>query len=296
MSVSAADNDAPEQESPPDVKEQDTVVEIPPDEPPAEPKPSRAERRAARGADYAEEARQARAEREQERAERQRLAVELAELRGRVSAGEQGKPDPTEVALEAVAKRIEGAVSRMGSGDAAAVNEWHQLRREETRLLAKQEAEAAGKSVEERVTQRMPQQMDPRQAALYAEFPSLQDDADFRQVANGKVATLVRLEKRNMENPAIRFATLREGAALAARELGIGGDERRAPTARDRERVSGTGSGDSGAGQGKTTVHLTEAQTKLARAHANSLGKGELTQEQANVMWWKNVGHKIANK
>lgn len=283
--------EAPETPAEPEVKDVGVDVEIPADPPKdPDPKPSRGERRAARGAAYDQEARAARdaARAADERA--QKLEVELAELRGRVTAGESGRPDPHQRALDAIATQMENVVVRMGQGDESARAEWHTLRREESKLIAKQEAETAGKGVEERVTKSIPRPLDPRQSALMAEFPDLSDPS-FKSIAEGHVSRLIRTQNRDMDNPNIRFATLREGAALAARDLGIGGNERKEPTQRDRERVSGTGSGDSGAGGGKTTVHLTDGQKKMAEQLFRNLDPA-----QAHVKWWKEVGQKIADK
>lgn len=284
----------PEQQT--EIVEGGTTVEIPPDPPaprPAggeqdgEPRKSRAERRAERGADYAAEAREARRIADEERQARHALELKVAALEGRVSANPG--PDPNQAALDDIARRIENAVARMGQGDDSARAEWHQLRREEAKIIGRMQAEETSRAVEERITKAIPKPADPRMAALQAEFPL--DDPEFRAVAEGEVAKIVRRERRDMNNPQIRFATLREGAALAARELGIGGHERKAPTEVERGRVAGTGSGDSGAGGGGKTVHLTSQQMKMAEQLFRNLQPAE-----AHVKWWKEIGSKIPAK
>lgn len=285
----------PETQTEPEVTEGGTTVDIPPDPPPKDDEPAekqtRAERRAAKGQSYAEEARQAREEARQAREHAQRIEVEMAELRGRVSAGPKA-PDPAETELAALDKEVEAVVARMGKGDESAVAEWHRLRRRESAIVARQ----AATDVEARITKSMPAPLDARASALLAEFPSLQDNEAFKAVANGHVNRLVATEGRDMKNPEVRYATLREGAALAARELKIGGAEKREPTDRDRARIAGTGSGDSGASNGKQQVHMSAAQMRLSRQWANAVGKGDLTDEEAATLWWKNIGHKAAKK
>ena len=283
-----------DQETPPDpeVVGGGTDVEIPPDKPPepAAAQKTRSERRTERGQGYAQEAADARRRADESDRRAQRVEVELAELRGRVTATQASQPDPAAKALDDIATKIENVVARLGAGDDSARAEWHALRREEARLVARMEAGTVSKEAEDRITKAMPQQLDPRQAALYAEFPDLQDDVHFKAIANGHVSRLVATKNRDMANPQVRFATLREGAALAMRDLGRGGDEHREPSTRDRERVSGTAGGDTGAGPGKTVVHLTAEQQKMAMSLYRRAG---LTQDEANVKWWKDVGSKI---
>lgn len=283
-----------ETEKPPEtaVTPESTVVEIPPDPPKEEPKPTRKERRESRAAGYDQEAREARQAADSARREAEEARRELAELRGRFSERQAGQPDPIEAKLQAVRARIENAVARMGQGDESARADWHAAEEERLELIADRRAKAVAKETEDRVTKAIPRQMDPREAALMAEFPDL-EDPQFRAVAEAEVVKLVR-DRRDMSDPRVRFATLREGAARAARDLGIGGHERKEPTEQDRQRVSGTSSGDSGAGSTRTMVSLTKSQEAMARDLANSVGKGGMSQAEANVFWWKNVGSKAA--
>ncbi len=303
----------------PDISTGGTTFEMPPDPPPgdaddvAEPaqgaaRPGRAERRAERGRDYAAAARAATDEARAAKDRAQALEVQLAELRGRVTAGEarqqQGAPDPEVAKMAAVRKRISSAVARMGAGDASAEDDWHAAQEEHARIVARQVAREEGAEVERRVTGRIPAPVDPGQAALMGEFPFMANGRDdkpinpaARAIANGYIAQLVALEKRDMENPDVRMATLREAATHAAKVLGLGGSARR-PTDADRGRVSGTGGRDSGAGNPSGgRVHLNDAQKSqaLALARHNHTFAG-LNEDQIYQKWWKEIGVNIENK
>lgn len=279
----------------PEIVQEGAAIEVPPEAAataePEEPRKSRAERRAERASGYDAEAREARAQAAAASERSQRLEVELAELRGRVTAGETSRPDPHQQELTRLEKEIENTVARMGQGDATAVPQWHDLRRQESRLVARIEAESISKETEKRMTDSMPKPIDPRASALLAEFPFLQDDPEAKDVANGHVARLVRTQHRDMKNPSVRFSTLREAAALAAQELGLGETQRAAPSAISRARASGTSSGDSGAGSGAVRVSLTKAQERLAE-----LSFRDKSPEEAHIAWWQKIGKKIANK
>src|SRR6185369_4285484 len=177
-----ATEDGQQQGAAPDITGSGTTFELPPDPPagdegeagePAEGAPAkpanRQQRRAERGESFAAATRAAeeRARRAEEAA--QRTAVELAELRGRVTAGEsqrqQGAPDPDEAALIAAQKKISAAVARMGAGDATAEADWHAAMRDHARIVARQVAREEGAEVEKRISGKIPAPVDPGQAA-----------------------------------------------------------------------------------------------------------------------------------
>ena len=268
----------------PQVTSGGTDVAIPPD-PPAEPKPSRKERRAERSEGYDAAIRDARREAQEARERAQRLEVEMAEFRGKMSANPQANPKEKE--LEDVEEQLDNVIARLGQGDSSAIKERRTLERKKTLLVAELAGYVPGKDIEERIAKTIPQPMNPQAAALHAEFPQLQTHPHMKDVANGHVARLVALENRDMKDPTVMFATLREAAALAARDLKLGGDKRQAPSERDIGRIVGTSSGDSGAGNGVTTVHLNEHQMALAEQMFR-----DKTPAEAHVHWWKLIGSK----
>ncbi len=292
----------------PDVTAGGATFDIPPDppaddggEPAAGPqdqqpaKPSRQARRAERGENYAAAARAA-----DERARRleesgQATARELAELKGRMAERDrlqqQAAPDPDAAALKAVQRKISNAVARMGQGDTSAEDDWHTAMGEQARIVARQVAREEGGEVEKRVMGRIPAQMEPGIAAIQADYPFLGSNQGATAVANGHVALLVASEQRDMTNPAVRLATLREGAAHAAKVLNLGGG-RRQPTNLDRDRIAGASGGDSGGnGNEAVRVHLTQEQEGMAEASFRNLPK-----DQAHKKWWKEIGSRIQNK
>lgn len=286
----------------PDIEEQGTQIEVPAD-PPAggeggEPaRQNRKERREERGRNMAAENRALQERIERTERERQADRESLAELRGRLEAGEKlrDKPtsDPDQDRLTAIETEMEDAVAEMGKGLPGALKRWHALRREEGAILARQAAGTATKEAEERISRSIPQRGDPRLDAITAEYPFLgAGDArslQIKAIANGHVNRLILSERRDMENPDVRYATLREGAALAARDAGI--QTRRAPTDTERDRFAGTRGGDSGGSNGPVRVHLTAGQMKMAEATFNSLPAAE-----AHQKWWATIGSKVPSK
>lgn len=271
------------------------AFELPPDkedsgdDEPVTPKPgNRESRRAERRENFSEQTKRALAEAAQERVARQRMEVQIAELRGRMDARSSGEAaDPHQSKLDDVATKIESALSRMGQGDAAAIKEWHQLRREEQTIIARRDRETA-----QAEAARNAPVNDPVLSAVRARYDWLDTDKDARQVAEGIVAKLVRLEGRDLSDPKIRKATLMQAAAEAERELGMGGGGTE-PTETQRERFRGLGGQSTGAGRtpGRTMVALTGDQ----KAQAEALFR-HLDPEAAHKEWWAKIGKNITNK
>lgn len=265
-----------------------------PDKPeePAQPKLTGKEKHRQRGEGYSQQAQRFQAEAAEARREQQQLREQLAELRGRVDAGadqqRQNGVDPYQAKLKNVERGIENALVRMGNGDDSARAEWHELRREEQRLISRHEAEENAREV----AARAPRPQDPVLASVTARYDWLMTDADARAIADGHVRRLVRLEKRDMSDPQVRKATLIQGAVLTERELGLGGGGNEEPSDTQRERYRGIGGQSTGASRsGKTVVALNGDQ----KAQAEALFR-HLEPEAAHKKWWENVGAKITNK
>lgn len=265
------------------------TFEIKPEEPSegaAAPKKSKAERRAERGEGFAQEAARLRAENERHVADNRRLAEQIANIQGQLQAGRQNEPDPNQARLNAIATKIEQTVARMGKGDADAVNEWHDLRREEARIIARMEAAGTAREIQAN----QPRPLDPVLAHVAAKHDWITTDTEARQYAEGIVAKLVRMERRDMNNPQIRRATLLEAAAIAERDLGINGAAT-APTEAQQQRYTGTSGANAGAGTGRgQVVALNDVQKGLATAMFRNLEP-----EAAYREWWKQIGAKIPN-
>lgn len=284
-------------------------VDVKPDPPAQDPpdggeepqRPSRKERRESRGRDMAAENREYRERLDRAEREAAQARQETAELRGRFeerSRAAEPKPgeSPDERRLAAIEEEMEEAIAGLGNADPNVANasrkRFHALRKEEARIVARSESSGIVKDSEERVRGSMPQSMPPQLASIHADYPFVGDpESPGNAIARGHVARLVALEKRDMKNPAVMFATLREGAALAARDLGISGGNK-PPTQLERDRLAGTRGGDSGAGNGAAVkVRLSAAQMKLAE-----LSFRDLPPAEAHEKWWKTIGHKAANK
>lgn len=253
---------------------------------PVEPKVSAKERHRQRGADFGS----MRRELESARSERQRMAEQLAELRGRIEARSAPAPaakDAVSDQLKENRRAIENALERMGKGDTNAIEEWHAAREREQRLISRSEAQA----IADEAAKNAPKPLDPVLAAVAAKYDWIQTDPEARQVAEGYVARLVRQEKRDLSNPAVRKQTLMQAAAEAARDLGLGG-EADEPGEAQRERYRGIAGQSSGAGRsGKTVVSLNGEQ----KAQAEALFR-HLEPEAAHREWWAKIGTRITNK
>lgn len=261
------------------------AFELPDKEEPAEPKVSAKERHRQRGDAFAS----MRRELERERAERQKFGEQLAELRGRLDERKSANPgvDPVVDQLKANRKAIETALQRMANGDTGAVDEWHEAREREQRLIGRAEAER----VADERAKNAPQPLDPVLAAVSAKYDWLQTDEDARAIAEANVRRLVRLERRDMSDPAVRKQTLLQAAAETERDLGIGGGGTE-PTEPQRERFRGVAGSSSGAGRsGKAVVSLTGDQ----KAQAEALFRN-LEPEAAHREWFAKIGSRITNK
>lgn len=265
------------------------AFELPDKEPeaPAQPKQTAKDRSRERGHSFAE----MRKDLERERAERQRFGEKLAELQGRLderAAAVTPSDDPLKSQLRANRQVIEKALERMGRGDAGAIDEWHDALENAQRLISRSEAKAAAAEVAKSV----PQPMDPVLAAVSARYSWLQTDDDARAIAEANVRRLVRLEKRDMSDPAVRKRTLMQAAAETERDLELGDGGSAEPTDTQRERFRGVGGQTTGAGRnGKTVVSLTADQ----KAQAEMLFR-DREPEAAHREWWAKIGARIANK
>lgn len=272
------------------------AFEVKPDEPapaPAggEPRKTKAERRAERGEGYAQEAARLRQDNAAQLAENRRLGEMIANIQGQLQARQQqgGNVDPRAAQLHGLRAKIEQTVARMGTGDAAAVSEWHDLREQEGNLIADMRFDRRASELQAN----QPKPLDPILATVAAKHDWITTDHEARQYAEGQVAKLVRQEKRNMQDPAIRRATLLEAAAITERDLGIGGAPA-APSESQRQRYQGTTGSAGGAGQGAQggqMVGLSSDQRALAQGMFR-----HLEPEQAWQEWWKQIGSKIKNK
>jgi len=255
----------------------------------AEPRKTKAERRAERGEGYAQEAARLRQDNAAQQAENRRLAEQIANIQGQLQAQQRPNIDPRAAQLHGMRAKIEQTVARMGTGDAAAVNEWHELRAQEAELIADMRFDQRASQLQAN----QPKPLDPVLATVAAKHDWITTDHEARQYAEGQVAKLVRQERRNMQDPAIRRATLLEAAAITERDLGIGGTPA-APSESQQQRYRGTTGSAGGAGQsaaGGQMVALNDMQKALAQAAFR-----HLEPEQAWREWWTKIGAKIQNK
>jgi hypothetical protein len=238
---------------------------------------------------YAAEVARWRNEALQERTERQRMAERIARMEGEMQArrtDQQQGPDPVREQLRGVRAGIEQALARMGQGDPGAVTEWHELREREQRIISRAEAMEVAR-------QSAPPRLDPILTAVVSRHDWLHSDPELRQIAEGYVSRLVRQERRDMSDPAVRKQTLLQAAAQVERDLDMNTTNAHEPTDTQRDRYRGLGGQTSGAGRtsNKAMVYLTADQ----KAQAESLFR-HMEPEAAHREWWSKIGEGIRDK
>lgn len=268
-----------------------------------ESKQTRKERRKSEFQEAQETARLAREEAAAERRERERLASEIAELRGRFSEAQrreqqQAQPDKYAdkiAALEDEAQLIlqQVANSKDPTEQKSLMKKWNEKNREAIRLDIQRDNE---KKERENPQQRQTQGMDPRSVAIWTAL-----EADYPIIADGgksgaafRAQTDLHLNVLIAQGKPDNLATFKAAAALAARDLKVGGHDGKP----NRGAYSGNGNGDGAGGAGGNgtgTVEWGPQQKALARALANRLGEG-WSDDEAKAQWLKRVGPGVARR
>jgi hypothetical protein len=270
-----------------------------------EQRQTRKERRQSEFQTAQETARLAREEAAAERRERERLATEVAELRGRWEQSQQQQQrdakDPYAdkiSALEDEAQLILEQISNTKDRgeQKELLKKYNAKMREAAKLDFKREQET-----QERDTPRQQQQqgMSPRDVAMWtaleADYPMIankdRSGAEFRATADLYINRLLASGKPD------NLATLRAACALAAKELKIGGHDERASNGQ-RAAYGGHANGDGGGGRGDNGAGKVEwgpQQRAMAMAMANRLGKG-YDEAEAKAEWLKRVGPGVARR
>lgn len=212
---------------------------------------------------------------------------EMQLLRQSIEAGRPQREDPLVVKRKALDDRYTKIVTRLDK-DPSAGEEFRELMAEYGRLGAE---EFAGK-------QPAPRQATPPNAILQrivGEFPWLDTDSGDHAaiaLANGYVARLVKQEKRNMQDPQVRYTTLRQGAAMAAKDMGYPVGDNVGGTTNGRERVAG--SGGRGGNQGASDSDLSSLPAADVLAAAKIMYPND--DDALAVKKWKgNAGRHLAS-
>lgn len=266
---------------------------------PEERQTARREKRAGRTLAYKEQqTRAADAERRLAAAdaERQRMAEQIAELRGRTEAIQQqqrvAQPDPHEkqvADLEAKSRRhlaTAAAAKDQATADAE-LNEYHRTQRQAAVLEARRD-------MQQEMQRFSRNQPDPTQAgmkvALDSEFPWLGANVSARNAADAYIALLISRDKKPNN-----LATYREACAMAARDFGLGGTAER-PSEGRRAAYNGipsrTGAGGEG---GATQLRMSTDDNGKMKIMARQLYP-HLDQEDAYKKWLKDVAPGLVPK
>jgi hypothetical protein len=282
------------------VEEAPEVVEVRRDEPDDGPKertsgerPSRKERKS----DFVRQAKEEAAERtrelQAERAERQRLANEVAEMRGYLAAqAQRQQQDPNATPEKRIEALEEEADSHLRAAAAAAQRGDDATNRRELRNYNAKLREANALFIEARQNPRLDQRFqelrgqipDPQTAetrmTLAAEFPWLQNDDEARSAADAAINRLMRSGRPD------GLATYREACSLVAKRMGLGGRSAR-PTDGQRARYNGMGAGESSGGGGDTV----QIENNLANRRLAAASFRELAPEEAWKAWTKMIAN-----
>jgi len=130
-------------------------------------------------------------------------------------------------------------------------------------------------------------QRDPFEQQMLVDFPWL-SDPDYAAIADGKLRSLKKRDGRDFSNKQVLYASMREAAALVAKEHGLGGGKDNPDREIQQQRIAGTSGKDSGAGNSLSTPQLTPAMQALAENLFSNLPP-----EQAHAKWWKEIGSKM---
>lgn len=274
---------APEPETEPTTTETEGGGDAPGGEPTTEPAERQLTGRQARKQEYRDRHALEKTIREMTRHNKE-LSSKLEQALGRmgdvVERSAPPREDPLAKARKDLDEKWDKVVSRLDK-DPAAAGEFRDLQLEYGRLGAREEAAQRARET--------PAPASPLAQSLFVEFPWLHPetgDGEARAMVNGYAARLARTEKRDMNNPQVRYTTLRQAAAMAAKDLdypvpqswngnGNGG----------RERVTGTGGrGGTGGGGGPDNFVGMEGDIEAAATIMYpSLDKA------AAVAKWKNT-------
>lgn len=261
----------------------------------ADQRATRKERRADRYREARDAASNAERMLAQERTERQRLAEQVAELRGAQQAmqrqTQQSQPDPYEKTisdLETKAQRHLSAAANAKDAQTAQqeINEYHRALRAAGTAEARREREAD-------MQRYRASQPDPEQAgmkvALSADYPWLQNNTRARDLADSYIGQLM-----SRDGKAYNLTTIREACALAARDLGLGGAAERSATSRSAYNGMSARTG-AGGDDGRTHLQMSSDDNGKMKKMAAQLYPSD-EPEVAYKKWLKNVGSGLASK
>jgi hypothetical protein len=226
--------------------------------------------------------------------ERRKLALEVAELRGRQQAEyarrqyeEQG--DPTEKRIseahDAAWKKLQAAAtSQDAERSAEAMREYHQALTQASEIAAERKIAAEMNKFRQSMPDPQTQRM---KDALESEFEWLGSNAAARTLADGYVGYLTAQKGRPWN-----LQTYREACAMAAKEFGLGGGAGRPSDAR-RAAYSGVPGRSSGAGGGGgDQLQVTSDDAGRLKKMATKLYP-EMEPDAAYKKWLGTVGQRL---
>lgn len=238
---------------------------------------------------------------EMERAARERAEQELAELRRQMKELTGGvsemvklqreslpkPPDPRMAKLEQTRKDIVAALGRLNPDNPATFQQWRELEEQLVDIRAEMKAEAVKDELRKEFAESQPRQRPQWQQALFAEHPWIAEDEANEELVAVTAKQIARLKRRDLNNPAVLQATVREAAAQVAAQYGLG-KAKADPTARDR--VAGASGKGGAAGQSNSGMP-TPNQAMISAAltmfpHAGSV-------EASLKQWWNAVGQDV---
>lgn len=276
-------------------KETAATVEIPqldePAEPndqePGEPRQTRRERRAAR-VDVESARREAdeyKRSLETERQERERLAREVAEMRGYLQHQQSQQADPFDGQIqklrEKAEKHLEAAASAANQEASRRELRAYQETQEE---IGELKAERRAQGLVQKQLQEQPNAEEQAiKVSIASEFPWVIHNAKARQTADGYRWAMLGQGKPDT------LATFRAACAMAAKDHGLGGNGT-ATTDKQRAAYSGVHGGEAGGSNGSESRRLEWSEDYAVMAQA---AYPHLDPAKAKAEWLKNAGPKI---
>jgi hypothetical protein len=275
------------------------VEELTPVErPTAEPRQSRQERKAKRlDVESAQRERdEIKARFETEAQERQRLATELAEIRGRLQERQQQTQqiDKNEQTKSKVAELRKQAkfhlfLSAKAQDQATADKEWDEHKRLEDEANDLRDEMRDAERWEKRrgeITQSLPNgSAQAERARIDAKFPWLEASEEAQALADARMKALLKSGRPGSRETAY------EAIAWAGQKLGLGGGGG-SPTNGQRQLYSGipSGEGPGGGGDNRKTIKMGRHEEALARA-----AYSHLEAKDAYKQWAKDMSARMSD-
>lgn len=236
--------------------------------------------------------------RERERIAREQVERELAETRRQLkeltgSVSEMSRlqreslpkpPDPRVQRLEQTRKDLVDALSRLDPKDPGSFQKWRDLEEQLVDIRAEIKVAEAKEELRRELADGRPSERPAWLRPILSEHAWIEEDPDNEELVKVAAKRIAKVKGRDLSNPAVLAATVREAAAQVAAQHGFG-KAKADPNARDR--VAGASGKGGGAGSGGTGMP-TPNQAMISAALTMFPHEGSV--EASLKKFWASVG------